>query len=460
MAVHQIQKGLDLPITGEPTQSVGTCTNVGEVAVTAADYPFMKPRMLVQEGDQVLRGQKLFEDRKTPGVFFTAPGAGTVKAVHRGERRALISVVIELDSRDTGDDAPEELHFPIEGFTEKPIEDWGADELRAVLVESGMWTALRQRPFSKVPEPESTASAIFVTAMDSNPLAPSVEPMLDNNVSALRDGLKVLSKLTDGPVYVCKAPDSTVPAGGDRVQTEEFAGPHPAGLPGTHIHVLHPVGASRQAWYLGLQDCIALGKFIASGRISVDRIVSLAGPAVRRPRLVQTRLGANLHELTTDELLDGEMRVISGSILSGYQATDGGHQYLGRYHQSVSCLPENRKREFLGWLGPGINQFSTIRAFASRWLGVGKRRFDFTTTTNGSHRAMVPIGMFERVMPLDVLPTFLLRSLLMDDVARAVSLGALELDEEDLGLCTFVSPGKEDYGKALRRNLFDIWKNG
>jgi Na+-transporting NADH:ubiquinone oxidoreductase subunit A len=460
LAVHHIRKGLDLPISGHPNQTVEAGASVREVAILAEDFPFMKPRMLVAEGDTVLRGQKLFEDRKTPGVFYTAPGAGTVKAVNRGERRALISVVIELDSRDTGDDAAAEVYAPVEGYTQKAVAEWSAEELRAVLVESGMWTSIRQRPYSKVPGPDEVPAAIFVTAMDSNPLAPAVGPMLDGNVTAFRDGLNALAKLTEGPVFVCKAAGASVPAEGERVQVEEFAGPHPAGLPGTHIHVLHPVGPSRQAWYVGLQDCIAIGDFLATGKVPVERIVSLAGPGVKTPRLVKTRLGANLSELTSGELLAGEMRVISGSVLSGYQATTDGRQYLGRYHQSVTCLAEDRERQFLGWLGPGVNKFSTIRAFASRWLGVGTRRFDFTTTTNGSHRAMVPIGMFERVMPLDILPTFLLRSLMMDDVERAVSLGALELDEEDLGLCTFVSPGKEDYGKALRRNLFDIWKNG
>jgi len=393
-------------------------------------------------------------------VFFTSPGAGTVKAVNRGERRALISVVIALDSRDTGDDAPDDIHFSVEGFEQKPVAAWDAGELRDLLVHSGMWTAIRQRPYSKVPEPEATTDAIFVTAMDSNPLAPSVGPMLDGNVTAFHDGLKALAKLTDGTVYVCKKAGTAVPVIGERVRVEEFAGPHPSGLPGTHIHVLHPVGQSRHAWYLGIQDCIAIGKFLATGHIPVDRVVAIAGPAAKNPRLVKTRVGANVTDLTDGELMSGEIRIISGPVLSGYQATNDGNQYLGRYHQAVTCLAENRKREFLGWLGPGLDRFSTIRAFASRWAGVGVRRFEFTTTTNGSHRAMVPIGMFERVMPLDILPTFLLRSLLMDDVARAVSLGALELDEEDLGLCTFVSPGKEDYGKALRRNLFDIWKNG
>ena len=203
-------------------------------------------------------------------------------------------------------------------------------------------------------------------------------------------------------------------------------------------------------------NCLVL----ATGRLSVERIIALGGPSVKNPRLVKTRIGASVAELTAGELSDGEIRVISGSVLNGHNASAEPLCYLGRYDHSVSCLAEDREREFLGWLKAGKNRFSTIRAFASRWTKLGNKKFAFTTTTNGSHRAMVPIGMFERVMPLDILPTFLLRALLVDDVEQAVHLGALELDEEDLALCTFVSPGKEDYGKALRRNLLDIWKNG
>ncbi|MEC9073227.1 MAG: NADH:ubiquinone reductase (Na(+)-transporting) subunit A, partial [Myxococcota bacterium] len=207
------------------------------------------------------------------------------------------------------------------------------------------------------------------------------------------------------------------------------------------------------------QDVVAMGHLFSTGRLLVDRVVSLAGPVVAKPRLVQTRLGASTTELSAGETSgDAEFRIVAGSVIHGRRAQDEVLGYLGRYHQQLSCLAEDRERVFLGWLRPGMDKFSTIRAFASSLLG--GRSYDFTTSNQGEHRAMVPIGMLERVMPLDIMPTFLLRALLVDDVENAEKLGCLELDEEDLALCSFVSPGKEDYGVALRRVLDDIWREG
>lgn len=460
MAVHTIKKGLNLPITGEPEQSIKDGQRVTRVGLLADDFPFMKARMMVNVGDTVTRGQVLFEDRKTPGVFFTSPAAGTIAEVNRGDRRALRSVVVDIDPRDSGqDDLPAELHHTFESFASKAPSALSAAEFRALLVESGLWTAFRERPYSKVPAPDSVPRAIFVTAIDTNPLGPDLDVVLAGNEAHFKTGTAALSKLTDGNVFVCRKPGSKVSAEGERVTTEEFAGPHPAGLPGTHIHFLSPVGTARSVWYVGLQDVVAIGKLVVTGQVSVDRVLSLAGPSVKAPTLIRTRLGASTTQLTAGLLADGEVRVVSGSVLYGSDATEAPLDFCGRYTNQISCLAEDRERVFLGWLQAGGDRFSTIRAYASKWFG-GNKKFAFTTTTHGSHRAMVPIGMFERVMPLDIMPTFLLRALLMDDVERAVALGALELDEEDLALCTFVSPGKEDYGKALRRNLLDIWKNG
>lgn len=227
---------------------------------------------------------------------------------------------------------------------------------------------------------------------------------------------------------------------------------------GFHIHLLDPVDRNKLVWHLNYQDVAAIGKLFASGELDVERIVSLAGPSVKRPRLLRTRLGTSTRDLVEGELLEGEKRIISGSVLSGRAASGEIFGYLGRYHHQISVLAENRQREFVGWLRPGLNRFSTINTFLSKFLP-GKK-FPFTTSTNGSDRAIVPIGMYERVMPIDILPTFLLHALLVGDVERAEELGCLELDEEDLALCTFVCPGKADYGPLLRQILTIIEKEG
>jgi Na+-transporting NADH:ubiquinone oxidoreductase subunit A len=458
MAVHVIKKGLDLPIKGAPQQRYGDTPLVAKVAILARDYPFMKPRMHVQVGDQVKRGQLLFEDRKTDGVRFTSPGAGTVVAINRGARRALRSVVIELTASERRGKPVEADLQPFESYSGRPVSELDAQKVRDLLVESGLWTALRQRPFSKVPSPASTCHSIFVTAVDSNPLAADPEVVLDGQMDDFQRGLEALSRLTEGPVFLCRATGAKIePGDAPRVQIEEFEGGHPAGLAGTHIHLLDPVHREKAVWYVGYQDVAAIGRLFESGRLPVGRTVALCGPVVIRPRLLKTRIGANIDPLIDEELFFGESRVISGSVLFGRRARGAVYGFIGRYDTQISCVAEDHRRRLFGWMTPGRDWFSTTRAYLSGFRG-RSAKYDFTTSTRGSHRAMVPIGSFERVMPLDIMPTFLLRALMMNDLERAEALGCLELDEEDLGLCSFVSPGKEDYGPHLRRNLFEIWK--
>ncbi len=452
MAAHRITKGLDLPIAGDPQQTISAGSPVRHVAVLGADYLGTKPKMLAKIGDKVQRGQLLFEDRKAPGVCFTAPASGAVVAIHRGEKRAFLSLVIEVDGSD------DQVQF--QAYTGTAAEQLGAEQVRSLLLESGMWTALRMRPFSRVPAPDSSPRAIFVTAVDTHPHAADVGVVLRGKEADFKRGVAVLARLAP-KVYVCKSSKLQLDvAGVSGVQVEDFDGVHPAGNVGTHIHMLEPVDRDRVVWHVGYQDVVAIGVLFATGKLDVSRVVSLAGPVVTRPRLIQTVLGASLDELTAGELAPGENRVVSGSVLSGRKAVGEVEGYLGRYHTQVSALLEGRQRELLGWLAPGAGKFSILPVyfgFLGRLFG---KKFNMTTTTNGSPRAMVPIGMYERVMPLDIHPTFLLRSLLVGDTDRAIQLGALELDEEDLALCTFVDPGKADYGVFLRKNLSEIEKEG
>lgn len=460
MAVHVIKKGLDLPITGAPEQSVHEAPAVSKVAILAQDYPFMKPRMHVQEGDQVKRGQLLFEDRKTEGVRFTAPGAGTIAAINRGARRALRSVVIELSSTEREGKPVENDFQTFSSFTGRTGAELDGAAVRELLVESGLWTAIRRRPFSNVPSPSETCRSIFVTAVNSDPLGVDPEVALQGRMEDFKRGLWALSHLTEGPVFLCRAPGSKIEAGdAPRVRVEEFTGKHPAGLVGTHIHFLDPVSRGKVVWHVGAQDVASIGALMATGKLQVERVVALAGPLVQRPRLLTVRLGAATMPLTEGQLFPGDCRVVSGSVLYGNQAMGEVAGFLGRYSTQVSCLAEDRRRWFLGWMMPGWNLFSTTRAYTS-CLRSKSTRYDLTTSAHGGHRAMVPIGLFERVMPMDIMPTFLLRALLVDDLERAEALGCLELDEEDLALCSFVSPGKEDYAPALRRTLLEIWKEG
>jgi Na+-transporting NADH:ubiquinone oxidoreductase subunit A len=445
--MFKISKGLDLPISGAPTQVIEMAAAVRTVAVIGPDYHGMKPTMLVKEGDRVKKGQVIFTDKKMEGVKYTAPASGTVTAINRGERRVFQSVVIRVE----GDES--ETFAVYSGSELKSLE---RNKVVDNLVESGLWTAFRTRPFSKVPEIASAPSSIFVTAMDTNPLAASPEVVLADQAEAFADGLTVLVRLTAGKVFVCKAPGTKIPTTSD-VTVEEFSGVHPAGLAGTHIHFLDPVSDKKTVWSINYQDVVAVGKLFVTGELSVERVISLAGPQVKSPRLVRTQVGASLEDLVAGELADGESRVISGSVLSGRTAS-GPFSYLGRYHNQVSVLLEGRERQMMHYLRAGVEKHSVMNVFLSKLTG--KKSFDMTTTTNGSDRTMYPVGSFERVMPLDILPTQLLRALVVNDTEQAQKLGALELDDEDLALCTYSCSGKFEYGPILRDCLTLIEKEG
>ena len=446
--LNKIKKGLDLPISGAPEQQIQSGNAVTQVAVLGEEYIGMRPTMHVQVGDVVKQGQVLFEDKKNPGVKFTAPVSGKIAAVNRGAKRVLQSVVIDVagDEKET-----------FEKFAADKLSGVAREQVQSQLVDSGLWTALRTRPFSKIPELGSVPNSIFVSAMDTNPLAADPTVIIAARNDDFVNGLNVLSNLTDGKLFVTKAPGTTVNTGNAKVDTHEFAGPHPAGLVGTHIHMLDPVGPSKKVWHINYQDVIAIGALFTTGEIDNTRVVAIGGPVVKKPRLVQTILGASLEQLVANETTEDSVRVISGSVLNGTRAS-GPHAFLGRYHVQVSLIKEDKEKKLFGWIMPGSNQHSITRAYLGH-LNT-KRLFDMTSTTNGSDRSMVPIGNYERIMPLDVLPTLLLRDIISGDTDGAQTLGALELDEEDLALCSYVCPGKYNYGPILRDCLTKIEQEG
>lgn len=444
-----IKRGLDLPIAGAPEQRIEVARFVGRAGLVGDDHVGMKPTMLVNEGDQVKRGQPLFEDKKTAGVFFTSPVSGRVAAITRGEKRKFLSIEIAVE----GDEA---VQLP--RYSDGELTALGREGLVEALAKCGLWTALRTRPFGKIPALDARPHSIFVQAIDTNPLAANPMVALQGREHFFVKGLRALAMLTEGKVYVCKGPDASVPGEGiSGVKVETFDGPHPAGLPGTHIHFLDPVGPNKTVWYINIQDVMSIGATLEQGHLDVRRVISLAGPRVAKPRLLETRLGVDVLELIEGETVGENNRVVSGSVLHGRKVAQPVH-FLGRYANQISVLEEGNEREFLGWQKPGFEKFSLTRVFASA-LSPGKQ-FAFTTCTEGSERAMVPLGTYEKVMPLDMLPTQLLRALIVRDTESAQQLGALELEEEDLALCTFVCPGKYEYGSILRENLKTIEVEG
>jgi len=445
----RLKKGLDIPIAGKPRQVIEEGPQIGTYAVLGEDFPGLKPKLEVETGDTVKKGQCLFTDKRN-GVSFTSPVSGKVKAVNRGERRKLLSVVIEKENS---------KGVKFKAFTAAELKKISCEVSKKILLDSGAWTSLRQRPFDTVPSPESEASSIFVNLMNTNPLAPDPTVVLAGSEEAFLSGIRVLKSLIpEKKIYICKSPSTPlILEDMENVEIAEFSGPHPAGLSGTHIHFIDPVNLQKRAWYIDYQNLINVGRLFMTGELSTEKVISIGGSGVEDPRLVRTEDGASVPEILSGDKCEEGSRIISGSVLNGRKC-DEDVAFLGRFHEQISVIPEVKERVLLNWMRPGFNVYSMIPVFASAIGGVKKHIFN--TDKLGSHRAIIPIGMYEKVMPLDIHPTFLIKSLLSKDIERSEELGCLELAEEDLALCTFVCPGKTDFGPVIRDMLTTIEKEG
>lgn len=439
----KIKKGLDLPIQGKPDQNNIATKKITKVAIVGSDYPGMKPAMEVQIGDKVKKGQILFTDRKNPGVNFAAPAGGKVIEINRGAKRLFQSLVIEIEKNEK-----EESFKSFRSLNKIKRED-----IVSHINSAGLWTSFIERPFAKIPTLDSIPNAIFINTMDTNPLAYNPELVIKEESQSFTDGLTIISGLTEGNTYLIKSPNSDIPLPKDvNIEVREFEGPHPSGLPGTHIHFIDPAGKGRKVWQINYYDVIAIGKLFKKGILYTDRMISLAGPSVKEPKLIKARAGASIDEVTLDEIIDESNRIISGSILSGYIAI-GPFSFLGKYHHQVSVIPEGGGRSFLRWFNLFLNKHSVKNVNLNK-------NYEFDTSLNGGKRAIVPVGSYEKVMPLDILPVYFLRAICVDDFEAGEKLGLLELAEEDMALLTYVCPSKNDYGTILRRNLTIAEKEG
>jgi Na+-transporting NADH:ubiquinone oxidoreductase subunit A len=409
------RKGLDIKVKGAPAQRVSEQCTPGSCAILGDDMPGLRPEFRVSVGDTVRTGQILFADRQSPDISFSSPATGIVKEITDGAKRTLGRVVVEV-----AHDDPLDLLVP--------EATGGRRGMVSLLLASGLWPSFLARPFGRIPPAGAEPSAIFVTAVDSNPLAADPAIVLSPDLALFERGVEALALLTDGPVYVCQADGPELFPATGRIRVVKFDGPHPSGLPGTHIHRLLPVSAKRTAWHIGYQDVVAIGDLLLNRRYRSKRIIARGGEASAKPCLVETRMGANLSDIARADDGDSQALLLSGSILSGRKS-----DYLGRYHAQVTMLATS------GVAG-GRSLPSRLRALA----------------TSGSIGQMIPLESFDGAMPLDILPVPLLRALSVGDTEIAVRLGCLELVEEDLALMSYLCPGRTDYGGLLRRMLDDI----
>lgn len=444
MNVFHLKRGLDLPLAGAPWQEISPGNPVTTVALLGDDFVDLRPRFSVAEGDHVALGQCLFIDKKNPGVRFTSPAAGEVIKIQRGPKRRFEAIIIRIDGN-------EERLFPIPA--DFGPEGLSGEDIRESMIKSGLWTALRTRPYDKIPAVDSRPNSLFINTMDTRPLAADPVVIINEHREDFVLGLQMLQRLAP-TTYLCTDGSPEIPGrdiGG--IINAEFHGPHPAGLPSTHIHFLDPVCQKKTVWSIGYPDVIAVGHLFRTGRLMTERIISLAGPAMENPRLIRTRAGANLRDLCPQEAQNNDIRLLSGSVLNGRRFSET-HSFLGKYHHQVCALHEGSGRGLFSWLMPGRDRYSIKKLFFSAFMK--KKSFAMTTAAWGGRRVIFPLGVYEEVMPLDLVITSLLKSLATDDLEKAAALGVLELVEEDLALCSFVCPGKNDFGPMLRAMLTRI----
>ena len=409
------RKGLDIKLAGALFVPVVERCTPSCCAILGDDFPGLRPEFRVAVGDNVRTGQILFVDQRMPDISFASPATGVVAAIRYGARRTLAKVVIE-----TAHDMPLEIRV-----SEAAGQRRG---LVAFLLGSGLWPSFLARPFGRIARPGTEPAAIFVTAIDTNPFAANPAMVLAPNLRLFERGVEALAILTDGPVFVCQGAGADLIQGSERIRVARFEGPHPAGLPGTHIHRLLPASAKRMVWHIGYQDVVAIGDILMNGRYRSERVVARGGPTSAKPCLVETQLGASLVDIAKPDGDASHAVLVTGSVLSGRRS-----DYLGRYHTQMTMLSP------LGADGssPMLN----------RQLGPARKDVP---------RPLIPLEAFERAMPLDILPVPLLRSLSAGDTESAVRLGCLELVEEDLALMSYLCPGHNDYGELLRRMLDEI----
>jgi len=454
VSVFHIKRGYDIPIGGRAEPRIEQAPPPTEMALRPVDIRGIKPRLLISPGDTVSVGTPLVEDKNDPRILLTSPAAGTISTVNRGPRRRLDEVVIEIAEG-------EESYVEFPARTQEEIEkDLEGSVAISNLLKAGLWPYFRQRPFSKVAAPDDKPQAIFVSAMETEPLLGDPTIMLQDHESEFKAGMAVLPKLTEGNVYLCIAEDPAVEltclTNPEHATLHRFSGPHPAGSVGTHIHHIEPLRKDQVIWYLKAVDVAAIGHFFLTGRCPTERIYAVVGEGASERNYFRSRNGVPIHSLPGSQASNESMRFISGSILTGMQLE--GSAFMGFYDTTLTVLPEGGERRFLGWLAPGLKINSACRTYLSAFFQ--DKEYPFDTSMHAGHRAIVPIGAYEKVMALDIQPTFLIKSLIYGDLEEAERLGLLECGEEDVALCSYVCPAKTDFCGILRTSLDAYEKEG
>ncbi len=439
--VINLKRGLNIRLKGDAEKIFGASIQADSVALKPTDFPGLMPKILVNAGQEVKAGEPLFFDKYNPEILFTAPVSGEVLAINRGERRKVLEVVIKADGKN---DCVE--------FAKTDPKNLSREEIKEKLKISGLWPFLKQRPYGTVAKHESTPLHIFISGFDSAPLAPDYEFILKGQASTFQTGINALAKLTDGKVHVGIRPEQSNGffSGIKNIEITQFDGPHPAGNVGIQIHHVSPINKGDIIWTISPQEIIYIGRLFETGKIDFTKTIVLVGSEVKSPKYLKVIHGTNLSGILRNATKqEGKERFISGNVLTGTQIeTDG---FLGFYDQQVTVIPEGDYYEFLGWAMPRLNKFSISHSYFS-WLNP-KKVYKADSNLNGEERAYVMTGQYEKVLPMDILPVFLMKAIIADDIDKMEQLGIYEVIEEDLALCEYVCTSKTEVQRILRDGI-------
>lgn len=439
--VIKIRKGLNIKLAGKAEKVLEKTELLSTYAVKPTDFPGLVPKLLVKPEDKVKAGTPLFYDKNKPEVLFTSPVSGTVKTINRGERRAILEVIVESDGSQV-----------FEQFETGNLESLSRDEVKAIILKSGAWPGIIQRPYAVVANPADSPKSIFISGLDSAPLASDYDYAITGEEAAMQKGVDVLRKLTDGAVHLTVAADNATNSIFNRIKGVEYhqiSGPHPAGNVGIQIHHIAPINKGDVVWTLDPWAVIILGRLFLKGIYDAQKVIALVGSEVLKPRYYRVISGAGIEKIVAGKVSDAPLRYISGNVLTGEKVTT--HGFLGYYHNTLTVIPEGKHFEFLGWAAPGFNKFSASKTFLSSLLP--KKTYRLDTNLNGGERAYVMTGQYEKVVPMDIYPVHLIKAILAEDIEAMENLGIYEVAEEDFALCEYVCTSKIEVQEIVRRGL-------
>ncbi|MGQ9845992.1 MAG: Na(+)-translocating NADH-quinone reductase subunit A [Bacteroidales bacterium] len=433
----KLRKGLDIRLKGKAEKQWLSASKSTFYAICPEDFKGIIPKPIAKEGDEIKAGSPLFFSKDHPEIVISSPVSGKLSQIKRGEKRKILAFIIEPNDELTYNDATD-------------LSKLSGSSLREALLKTGLWAYIKQRPYDIIATPNSIPKAIFISGFDTNPLAPDLEFILQDESQALQAGIDILKKLVNCPIYVgLKANQKSVFDSIQNIEINYFSGPHPAGNVGVHIHHINPINKGEIVWTIQPEDLAIIGRYALTGKYDATRKIAITGSQVQNPGYIKTIQGASIASLTFNNIIGNNNRFISGNVLTGLnKGIDG---FLGFYDRMISVIPEGNKYEFLGWAMPGFKKFSMSRTFFS-WLSP-KKEFVIDTNYHGGKRAFVMTGQYEKVVPMDILPQQLVKAAIIKDIDLLEKLGIYEVVEEDLALCEFVCTSKIEVQSIIREAL-------